>query len=59
MPPWLMRLVAGISPQRPDFDPRLVQMRFVMDKVSLAQVYPGVLRFSQMFHNHSFTISVR
>ena len=34
--PWLRRLVAGLSPQRPKFDPGSVYVGFVMDKVSMS-----------------------
>jgi hypothetical protein len=44
--PWLKRLVAGISPRRPGFDPGSVHVGFVLDKVTLGQVFPRVLRFS-------------
>ena len=44
--PWLRRLVAGLPPQRPGFDPGSVHVGFVVDKVALGQVFPRVLRFS-------------
>ena len=44
--PWLRRLVAGLPPRRPRFDPGLVYVGFVVDKVALGQVFPRVLRFS-------------
>jgi hypothetical protein len=44
--PWLRRLVVGLSPRRPGFDPGSVYVGFVVDKVSLGQVFPRVLRFS-------------
>ena len=37
--PWLRRLVAGLSPRRPGFDPGPVHVRFVVDKVALGQVF--------------------
>jgi hypothetical protein len=40
--PWLRRLVAGLSPRRPEFDPGSVHVGFVVDTVALGQV----LRFS-------------
>jgi hypothetical protein len=43
---WLTRLVAGISPQKPGFDPGSVHVGFLVDKVALRQVLPLVLRFS-------------
>jgi hypothetical protein len=33
--PWLRRLVAGIQPWRPGFDPRSGNVGFVVDKVAL------------------------
>jgi hypothetical protein len=44
--PWLRRLVAGLPPRRPVFNPGSVHVGFVVDKVALAQVFPRVLRFS-------------
>jgi hypothetical protein len=38
--PWLRRLVAGLSPRRPEFDPGSVRVGFVVDKVTLEQVFP-------------------
>jgi hypothetical protein len=50
--PWLRRLVAGLSPRRPWFDPGSVNVGFVVDKVALGQVFPLVLRFSPVtFHS--------
>jgi hypothetical protein len=49
--PWLRRLVAGLSPRRPGFDPGSVHVGFVVDKVALGQVFPRVLRFSCQFHS--------
>jgi hypothetical protein len=46
--PWLRRLVAGLSPRRPGFEPRPVH---VVDKVALGQVFPRVLRFSPVGFN--------
>ena len=37
---WLRRLVAGLSPRRPGFDPGSVHVGFVVDKVALGQVFP-------------------
>jgi hypothetical protein len=56
--PWLRRLVAGLSPRRPGFDPRSVHMGFVVDKVALGLVFLPVLQFSPvsiippMLHTH-------
>jgi hypothetical protein len=38
--PRLRRLVAGLPPRRPGFDPGSVHVGFVVDKVSLGQVFP-------------------
>jgi hypothetical protein len=38
--PWLRRLVAGLSPGRPGFDPGLVHVGFLVDEVALGQVPP-------------------
>jgi hypothetical protein len=43
--PWLRRLVAGLSPRRPGFDPGSVYVGFVVDQLALGQVFPRVLRF--------------
>ena len=43
--PWLRRLVAGLPPRKPGFDPGSVHVGFVVDKVALGQVLPLVLRF--------------
>jgi hypothetical protein len=48
--PWLKRLVAGLSPRRPGFDPGSVHVEFVMDKVTLWQIFPRVLRFFPVLH---------
>jgi hypothetical protein len=37
--PWLRRLVAGLSPRRPRFDPGSVHVGFVVDRVALGQVF--------------------
>jgi hypothetical protein len=42
--PWLRRLVAGLSPRGPGFDPRSVQVKFMMNRVALEQVCLTVLR---------------
>jgi hypothetical protein len=44
--PWLRLLVVGLPPRSPGFDPGLVLVGFVVDKVALGQVFPRVLRFS-------------
>jgi hypothetical protein len=49
--PWLRRLVAGLSPRRPGFNPGSVHMGFVVDKVALGQVFlPRTSVFSCQFH---------
>ena len=42
---WLRRLVAGLSPRRPGFDPGSVHVGFVVNKVALGQGFLWVLRF--------------
>jgi hypothetical protein len=37
---WLRRLVAGVPPRRPGFDPGSGHVGFVADKVALGQVFP-------------------
>jgi hypothetical protein len=52
--PLLRRLVAGLSQRRPGFDPRAVDVGFVVDKVALGQVFLKELRFSPVpcqFHS--------
>jgi hypothetical protein len=39
--PWLRRLLAYLSPQRPGFAPCSVHVWFVVDKVALGQVFLG------------------
>jgi hypothetical protein len=36
----LRRLVAGLSPRRPGFDPGSVNVGYVVEKVALGQVFP-------------------
>jgi hypothetical protein len=43
---WLRSLVAGFSPRRPGFAPGSIHVGFVVDKVTLGQVFLRVLRFS-------------
>jgi hypothetical protein len=40
------RLAAGLPPWRPGFNHRSVHVGFVVDKVTLGQVFLQVLRFS-------------
>jgi hypothetical protein len=42
---WSKHLV-GLSLRRPRFHPRPIHVRFVVDKVALAQVFLQVIRFS-------------
>ena len=44
--PWLRRLVAGLSPRRPGFNPRSVLVGFVVNKMALRQVH---IRTAAMF----------
>ena len=39
-------IIAGLSPRAPEFDPRLVNVVFVVDRVALGQVFLPVFRFS-------------
>jgi len=56
--PWLMCLVADLSPWMLRFDTGQVYMVFVVDKLALGQVFLQVLRFSPIsiipltLHNH-------
>jgi len=45
---WLSRLVASLSPRRSGFNPRSVQVRFVVDRVVLGQVFLPVFRVSHL-----------
>jgi hypothetical protein len=36
---WLRRLVAGLSPRKPVFDPGSIHVGFVVEKVALGQVF--------------------
>jgi hypothetical protein len=55
--PWLRRLVAGLPLRRPGFDPGLVHVGFVVDKVARVQVFLQVVGFplSISFHWCSIT----
>jgi hypothetical protein len=50
--PRLRRLVAGVSPQRPSFEPRSVSAKFVIDKVALS-------RFLSDFFGFPLSVSSR
>ena len=43
--PWLKQLVVGLSPRRPGFDPKSVNLIFVVDKVELGQASPSTSDF--------------
>jgi hypothetical protein len=50
--PRLRRLVADLPPRRPGFDPGSVHVGFVVDKVTLGQVFPpSASVFSCQFHS--------
>jgi hypothetical protein len=50
--PWLRRLVAGLSPRRPGFDPGSVHVGFAVDKVALGQVFrPSTSVYPCQFHS--------
>jgi hypothetical protein len=44
--PWLRRLVAGLSLRRPGFHSSSANVRFMVDRVALGQVFLRVLRLS-------------
>jgi hypothetical protein len=49
---WLRRLVTGLSPCRPRFDPRSVHEGFMVDKVTLGKVFPpSTSVFPCQFHS--------
>jgi hypothetical protein len=56
--PWFRRLVAGLPPRRPRFDPSSGHVGFVVDIVALGQVFseyfglPSQFSFQQMLHTH-------
>ena len=43
---YIIKVFAGLSPQRPELDPRSVHVRFVVEKVSLGRICIKVLLFS-------------
>jgi hypothetical protein len=57
----LRRLVTGFPPRRPGFDPRSGHLRFVLDKVSLGQVFseyfgfPCQFCFHRLLHSHDLS----
>jgi len=58
LPTWLGPSVASLSARRPQFYPRIVHVRSMVDKVALGQVFLPVIRFSflsfisPMIHTH-------
>ena len=48
--PWLRRLVAGLSPDRYEFNPRLIHVGFVVDNVAFGQVPLRLLLLSCQYH---------
>jgi hypothetical protein len=46
--PRLRRLDVGLLPRKPAFDPGLVHVGFLVDKVALGQVFPQVLQFPRV-----------
>jgi hypothetical protein len=44
--PWLRWLVAGLSPRSSGFDPGSVHVGFVVDKVTMGQVFPCQFLFT-------------
>jgi hypothetical protein len=57
--PWLRRLVAGLSPRRPGFDPGSVLVRFVVDKLALGQVFLRVVGFPLSISFHWCSINCK
>jgi hypothetical protein len=57
--PWLRRLVAGISSRRPGFDPGSFDVRFVVDKVALGQVFLRVVGFPLSISFHWCSINCK
>jgi hypothetical protein len=55
--PWLRRLVVGLSPRRPGFDPGSVHMGFVVEEVALGRFFPECFGFPLpiSFHRRSIT----
>jgi hypothetical protein len=50
--PWLRRLVAGLSPRRPRFEPGPVHVGFVVNNMALGQVFPpSTSIFPSHFHS--------
>jgi hypothetical protein len=57
--PRLRRLVAGLSPRRPGFDPGSVHVRFVVDKVALGQGFLRVVGFPLIISFHWCSINCK
>jgi hypothetical protein len=53
------RFFAGLSPRRPGYDPWLVHMRFMLDKVAMGPVLLPVLRFPLSVSFHRCCILIR
>ena len=49
--PWLRRLVAGLSPRKPGFDPRPGHMEFLFHRVALRKMFLRVVLFSPVQYN--------
>jgi hypothetical protein len=49
---WLGRLVAGLSTRGPEFVPRSFHVGFLVDKVTLGQVFLRVHRFPLLISFH-------
>jgi hypothetical protein len=54
--PWLRSLVAGLSPRRPGFAPGSIYVGFVVDKVTLGQVFSEFFGFPCQYHS---TVALR
>jgi len=58
--PWLWRLIASLSPQVPEFDPRPVRVTFMVGRGALGQVFLRLIRFfpvsviPPVHHTHIF-----
>jgi hypothetical protein len=51
--PWLRQLFASLSPQSPGFNPKSICVGFLVERVTLGQVFVPVLQF---FHSqYDFT----
>jgi hypothetical protein len=63
--PWLWRLIAGLSPQGPGFDPGAVHVRYMVDGVAPGNVFPWLLRYfpvsviPPVLHAHTYSFTRR